>query len=94
MSTVNDISIATDGYACGGGPNDIAISTLGYVCPVEVIVIPIKRGGSSAGVPLPSRKYELESIDDFEALKEQIMREDEEIIQVILAAVRILDADT
>lgn len=97
MSTLDDISIATDGYVCGGGPNDIAIAHLGYVCPVEVVVIPVRRGGSSAGMPVteyPPRTIRLPDISDIDNLKEQIMAEDEEIVQVIIAAIRILDADT
>lgn len=57
---------------------------------IEVIIVPIRRGGSSGGMPMPPRKYEINTLEELEQIREQILKEDEEIIQVIVAAIRFI----
>jgi hypothetical protein len=80
VSTLDDISIATEGYVCGGGPNDIAIATHGYVCPVLVVVIEARGGDSS------KRGLRVEQVHRFETeamIRRRILQEDEEILMII-----------
>ena len=41
-------------------------------------------------MPMPPRKYEINTLEELEQIREQILKEDEEIIQVIVAAIRFI----
>jgi hypothetical protein len=110
VSTLDPISIATLGYACGGGPDDIAIATIGYICLVDVVIVPVVAPGGSSSVPGPmwwkrmnerTKKWEREAeeklVEDPNAdINQMIIMEEEEILAIILiAAKQVLDdADT
>ncbi len=73
--TLDPISIATKGYVCGSGPDDIAIATKGYVCIVAVPPARLDGGDSSA-----RHKKMLDT-----SLDALLVREDEEILTIIMA---------
>ena len=89
MSAPDKVAIATHGYRCRGAPTKTAIATHGYRCEVAVVV-PVKRGGSSMGQPLP--QYPPEKLKDL--MPEIIEREDEEILEVVMKAVEVADANS
>lgn len=90
MGRPDRIAIATRGYRCGGDPNKVAIATYGYRCQVEVIIIPVKRGGSTAGMPLP--QFPPDKVK--EAVPEWVIREDTELIEFLTKAVEVASANS
>lgn len=88
--TLDDISIATEGYVCGTGPEPIAIATMGYVCSSTEFEVPA-GGGSSSPIRrnVPAEWYELKGVTP-EQLRARLEQEDEEIMAVIVAAMRYL----
>lgn len=87
--TLDPISIATRGYVCGAGPDDIAIATMGYVCSETEFRVPV-GGGSSGGFRrnVPLEWYEMPGVTP-EQIRERIEQEDNEILGVIMAALRL-----
>lgn len=75
------ISIATKGYVCTFSPEPIAIATKGYICVIRFV----GGGGDSF---IQRRREELDTSID--AL---LVREDEEILALIMAATRTIRWD-
>jgi len=80
--TLEPISIATKGYVCRFVPDPIAIATKGYVCADRFVV----GGGDS----LIQRRRREELDTSIDAL---LVREDEEILALIMAATRTMKWD-
>ena len=89
MGAPTKVAIATIGYRCGGDPDKIAIATHGYRCPV-VVVVPVQRGGSSMGQPLP--QYPPEKIKDL--MPEWVEKEDTELLEIVMKAVEVASANS
>lgn len=81
--TLEPISIATKGYVCNFDLDPIAIATKGYVCAP----VPFAGGG---GDSLIQRRRREELDTSIDAL---LVREDEEILALIMAATRTIRWD-
>lgn len=79
--TLEPISIATKGYVCRFVPDPIAIATKGYVCAVRLVV-----GGGDSMLHRGRRGLDT-SIDAL------LVREDEEVLAIIIAAARAMQWD-
>lgn len=88
--TLDPVSIATRGYVCGTGPDDIAIATMGYVCSSTEFQVPV-GGGSSTPFKrnVPAEWYELKGVTP-DQIRARLEQEDQEILGVIVAAMRLL----
>jgi hypothetical protein len=80
--TLEPISIATKGYVCNFDLDPIAIATKGYVCAP----VPFVGGGGDSMLHRGRRGLDT-SIDAL------LVREDEEVLAIIMAAARTMQWD-
>lgn len=86
---MRSIDVATGGYLCSPG----SVATSGYLCFITVITRPQRPiytpggGGDVTDDWRPTRKRVVHEPEQFLDLIEQIIREDEEIVAIIVAGI-------